>query len=544
MSPGFLQLEMVALAFLLVALCRTPKQGQPRHGRFRWWIPLLIVVIVWVHHQRRRGPWVSADRPLAIEHLHDRMRHLPETPRLVAADGRPAALLTVRLVPERCQARQVSAADLAVGLLTIVDRLSQYDASGAARDPRGPALRELERTLIAADHDHALELRDVARLSRQQPLGSRDRPIRGVQVCAARMNEPVDPLLDEIAAELAAVSRRRQETGEAGFTIERSPGSLLIRLPSRGALLAEAVPEELAHSRPPAAPRRADKPEAPRNALPPPRPLDLQQSIVQALVELAGCWSRGATGQEVTEAIVTAKRQAAVEAAKAIAEAAAARSKTVATAQHAIAAVLREQTPSSADVPGRPAAPNDDYSDGSSARPAWVDAPPQQRLDNGKLVLTGSTGPFYATPQESQMALPEVLAALKRNYVELILGPEAAAGIDVACIPKAPARIWTGPAKRLGGLTCYETFATLEFDEHDHREFLRLIRDLRSQGHALYAAVAGGAVLALLGTLLGYLKLDTLTRGYYSGRLKLAAGAIGVVVVTLAALVVAVGIRV
>jgi hypothetical protein len=33
-------------------------------------------------------------------------------------------------------------------------------------------------------------------------------------------------------------------------------------------------------------------------------------------------------------------------------------------------------------------------------------------------------------------------------------------------------------------------------------------------------------LLVLIGTAFGYLKLDTLTKGYYSGRLKLAATAV------------------
>lgn len=38
-----------------------------------------------------------------------------------------------------------------------------------------------------------------------------------------------------------------------------------------------------------------------------------------------------------------------------------------------------------------------------------------------------------------------------------------------------------------------------------------------------YAGGGAGLILGLLATLFGYLKLDTLTRGYYSGRLRLAA---------------------
>ena len=38
--------------------------------------------------------------------------------------------------------------------------------------------------------------------------------------------------------------------------------------------------------------------------------------------------------------------------------------------------------------------------------------------------------------------------------------------------------------------------------------------------------IGAGWVMALLGTIFGYLKLDTLTRGYYTRRLQLVAGAV------------------
>ncbi len=39
--------------------------------------------------------------------------------------------------------------------------------------------------------------------------------------------------------------------------------------------------------------------------------------------------------------------------------------------------------------------------------------------------------------------------------------------------------------------------------------------------------LGGGVLLALLGTLYGYLRLDTMTQGYYTGRLRFAAGLTG-----------------
>jgi hypothetical protein len=64
--------------------------------------------------------------------------------------------------------------------------------------------------------------------------------------------------------------------------------------------------------------------------------------------------------------------------------------------------------------------------------------------------------------------------------------------------------------------------------DRDTRDDLQARYDAAVVQHRVGAfGLGGGLLLALLGTLYGYLKLDTATKGYYTGRLRLAAGLTG-----------------
>ena len=60
----------------------------------------------------------------------------------------------------------------------------------------------------------------------------------------------------------------------------------------------------------------------------------------------------------------------------------------------------------------------------------------------------------------------------------------------------------------------------------------RIQRNAQIEHRLLEVAGGTAAVMLVLGAVFGYLKLDTLTRGYYTRRLQLAAG---VVILTVAA---------
>lgn len=173
-------------------------------------------------------------------------------------------------------------------------------------------------------------------------------------------------------------------------------------------------------------------------------------------------------------------------------------------------------------------------------RPAWVDAP-AARLGGAYRTRvawadapTGLVGGIYrtrlevgdyATREECDRNLPEALQQAVKAYAERLIGEGAGRRTNVP-LPYIHEHIvkqeWEehpvasfGPMVRLHVL--------MEFDQND-RDY---IKDLHQQAlvaeRLKYTAVATGGLFALLATVFGYLKLDTLTRGYYTGRLRMAA---------------------
>jgi hypothetical protein len=73
----------------------------------------------------------------------------------------------------------------------------------------------------------------------------------------------------------------------------------------------------------------------------------------------------------------------------------------------------------------------------------------------------------------------------------------------------------------------FDTMSTLnvllEFDRDANEAIEANYKHAMVAGRLGYTAAGGGGVLALLTILFGYFKLDTLTRGYYTGRLRLTA---------------------
>src|SRR5262249_32461033 len=66
-------------------------------------------------------------------------------------------------------------------------------------------------------------------------------------------------------------------------------------------------------------------------------------------------------------------------------------------------------------------------------------------------------------------------------------------------------------------------YALLNFDDRA-ADYFRQEWRLLVQERRLFTFAAGiGLLLAFVGTIFGYLKMDTATRGYYSGRLKFVA---------------------
>lgn len=161
-------------------------------------------------------------------------------------------------------------------------------------------------------------------------------------------------------------------------------------------------------------------------------------------------------------------------------------------------------------------------------RPAWVDMPP--RLAGSAYHVVVRTGPF-PTREECEAQLFEALADAGHDYVGRLLGP--AAGHRIALDPEYLWQ-WAVVRKEQQPVVYEETVSTsfgpmkqlywqLSFGERQARDARMAWHDYRIRSRLMLLGAAAGAVVALLATVYGYLRLDTATRGYYSGRLKLAA---------------------
>lgn len=167
-----------------------------------------------------------------------------------------------------------------------------------------------------------------------------------------------------------------------------------------------------------------------------------------------------------------------------------------------------------------------------SPRPAWVDevAIPTRDIVYKKAITIGR----YNTLEEIQALLPQQVDEALRNFMREAL-PRGAA--EVVKLPPGYAVDHGVLADRW-----LETHPAAEHSFSEPMYSLHVLTQVdkatRDDLHARFEAavvdhrvgmmgLGGGLLLALLGTLYGYLKLDTLTQGYYTGRLRLAAGLTG-----------------
>jgi hypothetical protein len=71
-----------------------------------------------------------------------------------------------------------------------------------------------------------------------------------------------------------------------------------------------------------------------------------------------------------------------------------------------------------------------------------------------------------------------------------------------------------------------QSHVLLEFSEDAHGKLDRRWRREVVSGRLWHAGIFGGLLMTVLGTIYSYLRLDTLTKGYYSLRLRTAAAAL------------------
>jgi hypothetical protein len=154
-------------------------------------------------------------------------------------------------------------------------------------------------------------------------------------------------------------------------------------------------------------------------------------------------------------------------------------------------------------------------------RPKWLDEP--TGLVNGVYIKNIVVGP-YPTRAACDEALPAELNAAVAQFIESYLGPGAnyfvqlpSSYVHDQIMKRQFEETFSasfGPMKNL--------HVQLEFDHKVCMELQRRNHEARSELRMKEVALGAGSVLLLLGIVFSYLKLDTATRGYYTGRLRVA----------------------
>ncbi len=192
-----------------------------------------------------------------------------------------------------------------------------------------------------------------------------------------------------------------------------------------------------------------------------------------------------------------------------------------------------------APAPATPVAPA-----AAVSRPAWVDevALPTRDMLLRKVIKVGK----YSSLDEIQAELPRQVDEALRDFMRESLPGNAASVIKLppgyAVDHGVLADRWleTHPAEEHSfGEPMYTLHVLIQVDRAT-RDDLQARYEASVVEHRIGAiGLGGGLLLALLGTLYGYLKLDTATQGYYTGRLRLAAGLTGLSAAAAAAALVA-----
>jgi|GEM_PF-2523455 len=166
--------------------------------------------------------------------------------------------------------------------------------------------------------------------------------------------------------------------------------------------------------------------------------------------------------------------------------------------------------------------------------PGWMNEP--TGLVGDTYYKTIVAGP-HATRAGCDEALVTELNTATAQYLESYLGPGASQVIHLApsfvrdkLVRNEYEETYDasfGPMKNL--------HVRLAFDKNVRSQLQRMHHDALSQKRMKEAALGAGGVLLVLGAIFSYLKLDTATRGYYTGRLRvgaavviLAAGAVAI----------------
>ena len=157
-------------------------------------------------------------------------------------------------------------------------------------------------------------------------------------------------------------------------------------------------------------------------------------------------------------------------------------------------------------------------------RPEWVEAAPTE--EEGTLFVSVNSGP-YENGFESRRALDDKLLEVTESYIEDVLDkPQAAGHVDFSA--REIREYWVAEEYseviEVSFGPMHQSHARLKFDD----SFVAQLEERWQQAVVASRLAATTlffvAATAILGAVYLFLRIDTATRGYYSGRLQLGAG--------------------
>jgi hypothetical protein len=155
-------------------------------------------------------------------------------------------------------------------------------------------------------------------------------------------------------------------------------------------------------------------------------------------------------------------------------------------------------------------------------RPAWMDEP-MGRV--GDVYRTRATAGPWMSRTECERELLDVLRGAVATYADQLLGEGKGkyVNLPMSYILQHIVRGEWEERRQDTIHTMISLHELLEFDRETNEAIEASYQRAAVEHRLGYLATGGGALLGLLTILFAYLKLDTLTRGYYTGRLRLTA---------------------
>ncbi|HVX14606.1 MAG TPA: hypothetical protein VHC22_25690 [Pirellulales bacterium] len=183
------------------------------------------------------------------------------------------------------------------------------------------------------------------------------------------------------------------------------------------------------------------------------------------------------------------------------------------------------------------ATPSSNAEPGGKSRPAWMDTAHGRVGDVYRTTVTA--GPWL-TRAECEEQLAGVLREAVQRYADRFLGEGKGrfVDLDMSYIHDHIVRDEWEERRQQTIETMTYLHELLEFDQAANRAIDASYKQTVVKGRLGYTAIGGGVLLGLLTVVFGYLKVDTLTRGYYTGRLRLTAATAILALVAVAGLLV------